>query len=184
MRVIAGEFRSRVLKTLPGMDTRPTPDRLREALFNVLSPEIEGVVFLDAYAGSGAVGIEALSRGASRGIFIENSKPAAGVLRENLSSLGLLGRAEVLQGKTLQYLPHRAAGIVFLDPPYALEKQYAEALSIVAAGNGPLAIAQHSSRLQLADQYGALRRTRTLQQRDNTLSFYRRDSGQGDGLDK
>ena len=185
MRVIAGEFRSRVLKTLPGMDTRPTPDRLREALFNVLSPEIEGLVFLDAYAGSGAVGIEALSRGASRAIFIEKSKPAAGVLRENLSSLGLLSRAEVLQGKTLQYLPHRAAGIVFLDPPYDLEKEYAEALSILgAAGNVPLAIAQHSLRLPLADRYGALLRTRTLQQRDNTLSFYRRDSGQGDGLDK
>jgi 16S rRNA (guanine(966)-N(2))-methyltransferase RsmD len=184
MRVIAGEFRSRVLKTLPGTDTRPTPDRLREALFNILSPEIEGIVFLDAYAGSGAVGIEALSRGASRAIFIEKSKPAAGVLRQNLSSLGLLSRAEVLQGKTLQYLPHRAAGIVFLDPPYALEKEYAEALSIVAAGDVPLVIAQHSSRLALADDYGALRRTRTVNQRDNTLSFYRRDSGQGDGLDK
>jgi 16S rRNA (guanine(966)-N(2))-methyltransferase RsmD len=184
MRVIAGEFRSRVLKTLPGMDTRPTPDRLREALFNVLSPEIEGVVFLDAYAGSGAVGIEALSRGASRAIFIEKSKPAAGVLRENLSSLGLLGRAEVLQGKALQYLPHRAAGIVFLDPPYALENDYGQALSMLAAGDVPLAVAQHSSRFALADEYGALRRTRTLKQGDNTLSFYRRDSVQDEGLDK
>jgi 16S rRNA (guanine966-N2)-methyltransferase len=175
MRVIAGEFRSRTLKTLPGMDTRPTPDRMRETLFNVLAPEIDGVVFLDAYAGSGAVGIEALSRGASRAIFIEKSKSAAGVLRENLSSLGLLSRAEVLHGKTLQYLPHRAAGIVFLDPPYELEKEYGAALSILAAGETPLAIAQHASRFALAEEYGALRRTRTLKQGDNTLSFYRRD---------
>jgi 16S rRNA (guanine(966)-N(2))-methyltransferase RsmD len=153
-------------------------------LFNVLSPEIEGVVFLDAYAGSGAVGIEALSRGASRAIFIEKSKPAAGVLRENLSSLGLLSRAEVLQGKTLQYLPHRPAEIVFLDPPYALENEYGQALSMVSAGDVRLAVAQHSSRFALAEEYGALRRTRTLRQGDNTLSFYRRDSGQGDGLDK
>ena len=67
MRVIAGEFRSRKLKSVPGLDTRPTPDRLREALFNVLSPRIQGAVFVDAYAGTGAVGIEALSRGASAG---------------------------------------------------------------------------------------------------------------------
>jgi 16S rRNA (guanine966-N2)-methyltransferase len=175
MRVIAGEFRSRTLKTPPGMDTRPTPDRLRETLFNVLAPEIDGVVFLDAYAGSGAVGIEALSRGASRAIFIEKSKPAAGVLRQNLSSLGLLSRAEVLHGKTLQYLPHRTAGIAFLDPPYELEKEYGEALSILSAGPTPLVIAQHASRFVLAEEYGALKRTRTLRQGDNTLSFYRRD---------
>ena len=70
MRVIAGEFRSRRLKTLPGLMTRPTPDRLREALFNILSPRIEGTTFMDAYAGTGAVGIEALSRGAERAIFV------------------------------------------------------------------------------------------------------------------
>ena len=101
------------MKTLPGLDTRPTPDRLRETIFNVIAPEIYGVVFLDAYAGTGAVGIEAMSRGAARAIFIERSRAATGIIRENLSTLGLTSRAEVLQGKVLQYLSQRTAGIVF-----------------------------------------------------------------------
>src|SRR5581483_6790142 len=86
MRVIGGEFRSRVLKSLPGLDVRPTPDRLREALFNVLAPRIGGATFADIYAGTGAVGIEALSRGASHAIFVEQNRGAAAVIRENLRS--------------------------------------------------------------------------------------------------
>src|SRR3954447_9678096 len=124
MRVIAGELRSRRLKTLPGLDTRPTPDRLRESLFNILAPEIEGTVFLDAYAGTGSVGIEALSRGASRAIFIERSRAGAQVIRDNVASLGLSRRAEVLQGRVLQYLPQRKTDMVFLDPPYSLVNEY------------------------------------------------------------
>ena len=93
MRVIAGEFRSRKLKSLPGMDIRPTSDRLRETLFNILQPRIEGVVFVDAYAGTGAVGIEALSRGAARAVFIEKDRRAVEIIRENLAALGLEGRA-------------------------------------------------------------------------------------------
>ena len=174
MRVIAGEFRSRRLKSLPGLDTRPTPDRLRETLFNVLSPRIGGAVFLDAYAGTGAVGIEALSRGAARAIFIERSKAAAAVLRENVEALQLRARAEVLQGRVLQYLAHRSADIVFLDPPYTLESEYGEALSILSAAAPPLTVVQHASRFPLAAQYGALRRQRVLRQGDNSLSFYQR----------
>src|SRR5215831_7547215 len=97
VRVIAGEFRSRLLKSLPGLDIRPTPDRLREALFNVLAPRLEGAVFADVYAGTGAVGIEALSRGAARAIFVEQNRNALGVIRANLKSLGLEGRAQLLQ---------------------------------------------------------------------------------------
>src|SRR5687767_9934255 len=102
MRVIAGEFRSRVLKTLPGLDVRPTPDRLRETLFNILAQRIEDATFLDAYAGTGSVGIEALSRGASRVTFIERSRGAVNVIRENLRMLGLEKRAEVVHGRVLQ----------------------------------------------------------------------------------
>ena len=91
MRVIGGEFRSRALKSLPGLDVRPTPDRLREALFNVLAPRIEGVVFADLYAGTGAVGIEALSRGAAKAIFVEQKHAAVRAIRENLRSLGIEG---------------------------------------------------------------------------------------------
>ncbi len=104
MRVIGGEFRSRRIKTLSGLETRPTPDRLRETLFNVLATVIADSIFLDAYAGSGAVGIEALSRGASRAIFVEKNRAAVEVIRENLSTLGLEKRAEVFTGKTLTVL--------------------------------------------------------------------------------
>ena len=173
MRIIAGEFRSRRLKTLPGLDTRPTPDRLREALFSILQQEIEDSIFLDAYAGTGAVGIEALSRGAVRAIFIERHRPAAECIRENVASLGLQQRAEVLQGRVLQYLTQRKADIVFLDPPYSLEAEYAEALAILGNEPPPLALVQHSSRFELEDEYGCLRRTRELRQGDNTVSFYR-----------
>lgn len=173
MRVIAGEFRSRRLKTLPGLDTRPTPDRLRESLFSILAPEIEDCTFLDAYAGTGAVGIEALSRGAARCIFIERSRTAAEVIRDNLSALGVARRAEVLTGRVLQYLPHRKADIVFLDPPYSLMQEYDEALTLLGVDPPPLAIAQHASRQVLGTDYGSLRRTRVLRQGDNTLSFYR-----------
>jgi 16S rRNA (guanine966-N2)-methyltransferase len=173
MRVIAGEFRSRVLKTLPGLETRPTPDRLRESLFNILTSEIEDCVFIDAYAGTGAVGIEALSRGARRGIFIERSRAAIGIIRENLTNLGIAQRAEVLPGRALQYLAQRPADIVFLDPPYDLEKEYEEALTLLAATTGKVVVAQHASRFRLEERYGVLERRRTLKQGDNTLSFYR-----------
>jgi 16S rRNA (guanine966-N2)-methyltransferase len=177
MRVIAGEFRSRVLKTLPGLDTRPTPDRLRETLFNIIAPEIEDIVFLDAYAGTGAVGIEALSRGASRAIFIERSRAAAGVIRENLTALGLTGRAEVLHGKVFPYLSQRTAGMVFLDPPYDEAKEYRESMTILGSGNTPVVIVQHASRFALEESYGTLERKRVVKQGDNTLSFYRSAQG-------
>src|SRR5579864_9019628 len=129
MRVIAGEFRSRRLKTLAGLETRPTPDRLREALFNVLTPVIADAVFLDAYAGTGAVGIEALSRGARRCVFVEKNRAAIGVIRENLAALGLENRAEVYTSKAPPVLERVSADIVFLDPPYESEKEYETALS-------------------------------------------------------
>jgi 16S rRNA (guanine966-N2)-methyltransferase len=172
MRVIAGEFRSRKLKTLPGLDVRPTPDRLREALFSILAPRIEGAVFLDAYAGSGSVGIEALSRGASRAIFVERSRAAVGVIRENLRALGVEDRAEVLQTRALAVLGRRQAGLIFLDPPYRLVQEYTEALRLLGAAPGPLVMVQHDSHLELAESCGCLSRFRVLRQGENCVSFY------------
>ena len=174
MRVIAGEFRSRRLKTLGGLDTRPTPDRLREALFNVLAPVIEGSVFVDAYAGIGAVGLEALSRGARRCVFVEKNRAAVEVIRDNLASLGVEGRAEVFTGKSLPVLERVAADIVFLDPPYELEQEYEAALTVLGATANELVIVQHSSRVELKPEYGRLRRYRVLKQGSNALSFYRK----------
>lgn len=174
MRVIAGEFRSRLLKTIPGGSTRPTPDRLRETLFNILAPRMESVSMIDAYAGTGAVGIEALSRGAARVIFIESSRAAASVIRENLRALGIEDRAQVLHGRAAQSLAHCTADIVFLDPPYELAAEYQSALDVLGSGESPLVIAQHSRRQELASAYGGLARTRMLRQGDNVLSFYER----------
>ena len=177
MRIIAGEFRSRRLKSVPGLDTRPTPDRLREALFNVLAPQIEGAVFLDAYAGTGAVGIEALSRGARRCIFVEKNRGAVGVIRENLAGLGLESRSEVYTGKVVTVVERVSADIVFLDPPYELEEERDAALAALGAAQHPLVIVQHASRQALKEDYGSLRRYRVLKQGDNSLSFYRDAAG-------
>jgi 16S rRNA (guanine(966)-N(2))-methyltransferase RsmD len=175
MRVIAGEFRSRRLKTLPGLETRPTPDRLREALFNVLAPRIADTVFLDAYAGTGAVGIEALSRGARRAVFVEKNRAAVAVIRDNLAALGLDNRAEVFTGKALPVLERATADIVFLDPPYENAIEYETALTALGASQSKLAIAQHASRVALKPEYGNLKRYRILKQGDNSLSFYVRE---------
>jgi len=175
MRVIGGEFRSRRLKSIPGLATRPTPDRLRETLFNILAPRIERAVFVDAYAGTGAVGIEALSRGAARCVFIESGGRAVEAIRENLHALGIEGRASVVAGKVAAALGRQAADIVFMDPPYEMEGEYAAALEQSRAG---LVIAQHSVRFDPGEVHGALRRVRILKQGDNALSFYESGTGQ------
>ena len=172
MRVIGGEFRSRILKSVPGLDTRPTPDRLREALFNVLATRIEGAVFADLYAGTGAVGIEALSRGAARAIFLEKNRAALAVIRENLRTLGIEARAEVRQGSSARVIEGIHADIVFLDPPYSMEREYASTLGALGGNPPALVIAQHPPRLRLEEKYGALHCTRLLKQGDNVLSFY------------
>ncbi len=173
MRVIAGEFRSRVLKSLPGMDVRPTPDRLREALFSILTPRIGGAVFVDLYAGTGAVGIEALSRGAERAIFVENNGDALEVIRLNLKSLGLEHRGRVWQGRAGHAIAKIGrVDVAFLDPPYPLEGEYEKALTALADDAPGLTVAQHSSRFVLEDRYGRLRKSRVVKQGENSLSFF------------
>ncbi len=172
MRVIGGEFRSRRLKSVKGDSARPTPDRLRETLFDILGARIGGASFLDAYAGTGSVGIEALSRGAKHVCFLEKDRRALDVIRENLTALGLERFATVVAGPALRAIPNFPAEIVFLDPPYELEAEYAQAMALFAETNPALAIAQHSRRFALADAYGSLKRVRELRQGDNVLSFY------------
>lgn len=172
MRVIAGEFRRRVLKSLPGTDTRPTPDRMRETLFSILAPRIEGCTFADLYAGTGAVGIEALSRGAARAIFVEQSRAAVGVIRTNLKTLGAEARAEVRQGKVQKLAGKLDADIVFADPPYAADAEYAAILNALGEHPPELAIVQHDRRRQMPETSGKLARTRIVKQGDNWLSFY------------
>jgi 16S rRNA (guanine(966)-N(2))-methyltransferase RsmD len=172
MRVIAGEFRSRRLKSIPGNATRPTPDRLRETLFDILATRIEGTVFLDGYAGTGAVGIEALSRGARHAIFLEKDRFAVDTICENLASLQLERRATVIKGPVLLALGRPQANIVFLDPPYSQEREYLAALELLSQAAPELTVVQHSIRLQLADSFGSLVRSRIVKQGDNALSFF------------
>src|SRR5579859_1869522 len=137
MRVIGGRFRSRVLAAPVGMDTRPTADRLRETLFNVLTQgavdRVAGANFLDLYAGSGAVGIEALSRGAASVTFVEQGSAALAVLGKNLETLGLRGGGVRVEKKAVARFLRGAVekaglerfGVIFLDPPYEMAEEYA-----------------------------------------------------------
>ncbi len=123
MRVIAGTARSLRLKTPEGMDTRPTTDRIKETLFNMLQPHLPGAVFVDLYSGSGGIGIEALSRGARHAYFVENSKEAIACITENLRFTRLADRATVLKQDALAALSgihEKEADVVFMDPPYGL----------------------------------------------------------------
>ena len=182
MRVIGGSFRSRSLQAPAGLATRPTSDRLRETLFNVLAPRIESARFLDLYAGSGAVGIEALSRGAAEVVFIERAAPALKMLRANLDRLGLTAGFRIVPGSVAAFLRKPEAGapfdLVFLDPPYDAANEYDAALGLLGGAaasllaTGALVIAEHRRKEKLEEQYGGLGRTRLLVQGDAALSFY------------
>jgi 16S rRNA (guanine966-N2)-methyltransferase len=173
MRVIAGEFRSRRLLSLPGPDIRPTPDRLRETLFNILAPMIEGTVFVDAYAGTGAVGIEAISRGARHAVFIEKERDAVELIKANLASLDIKSKGRIIRGAAALHLASIDADIVFIDPPYPHEKEYQAALDVLSAKPPALTIVQHSVRYAIPAEYESLIRTRTVRQGDNALSFFK-----------
>jgi 16S rRNA (guanine966-N2)-methyltransferase len=182
MRVIAGKYRSRKLRSLRGQALRPTSDRLRETLFNILGPLVEGATFLDLYAGTGAVGIEALSRGAREAIFIEQHAPAAALIRRNLDSLGAEGMAhvyvmDVLRGLERLEAQHVHVQLVFLDPPYAAGQEYMRVLEFL--GESPLVspggriIVEHLRKRSLPEQFGELEISRVVEQGDAALSFYR-----------
>lgn len=191
MRVIAGKFRSRNLKSLPGLDTRPTYDRLKETLFNVLTSAglVEGKVFVDLFAGTGSIGIEALSRGATRVYFVESAKKAAQVIRANLQSLGLEQDAEVYERNAAEALRQLAdagarADVIFMDPPYKLQGAYEEILRIVPATgllvDGGILVAEHDKRSDPGEGESGLKRYRKLEQGESALSFYRVNALQED----
>ena len=183
MRVVAGTFRSRQLIAPRGTGTRPTSDRLRETLFNVLSPRLPECRFADLYAGSGAVGIEALSRGASFCCFAEQAQPALLAIRANLKALGISAAFSVetrTVARTLQTLAEKAQpfDLVFLDPPYEAAAEYSATLESLGQGAAALlapealVVAEHARRTPLGERFGSLTRTRLLEQGDAALSFY------------
>jgi 16S rRNA (guanine(966)-N(2))-methyltransferase RsmD len=186
MRVIAGKYGSRPLRSLRGADIRPTSDRLRETFFNVLTagnPEaLTNTVWIDWYAGTGAVGIEALSRGASQVYFVESSKRAAQLIDLNLKNLGIVDGFKILQddlaGAVWRMGRERVvADVVFLDPPYRMREAYSDTLNALADSTlvwaMSLVVAEHDKKFDLGEAFGPLRRFRKLVQGDSALSFYR-----------
>lgn len=184
MRVITGKYRSRLLRSMPGMELRPTADRLRETLFNVLASalELEGSVWLDVFAGTGAVGIEALSRGARQVYFIEQARKVAALVRANLKALGVAEGFQVLErdaAPALRLLDAEAvsADVVFLDPPYQQREAYDQALGFLSQSRllhpASIVVAEHDKHFDPGAKFGGLDRYRKLKQGDAVLSFYR-----------
>lgn len=184
MRVIAGKYKSRRLAAPHGMETRPTSDRLRETLFNVVAPQVAGSVWLDLFAGTGAVGIEALSRGARMVYFVEAHRRASQTIRKNLDGLGIEEGFEVIErdvAVALRMLDSEAVvcDFCFLDPPYRKMDDYEQALGFLSQSRllkpESVVIAEHDKHFDPGELFGSLRRHRKLRQGDAVLSFYGRE---------
>lgn len=182
VRVIAGKFRSRKLKGPGPLPLRPTSDRLRETFFNILGPSIADSLFVDLYAGTGAIGIEAISRGARQVVFVESDAKAAKLLRENLGALAIFPGPELIEAdavKALEKLAKRRvlADFIFLDPPYESTDEHMATLEFLDASHliAPqgIVIVEHSRKTQLIERLDRLERTRLVEQGDAVLSFYR-----------
>lgn len=183
MRVIGGAFRSRRLKANPPPGIRPTSDKLRETLFNILGPGIVDAVFFDGCAGTGGVGIEAISRGARMVYFADGSRKATAIIRENLKALDIAAGFRIMDADLAKALDTCAGAgvsfdVAFVDPPYEREDLYRTALERFASqplltAEGILVI-EHSKRAELPEVEGPLRRYRALVQGDSALAFYRK----------
>src|SRR5262245_19581446 len=190
MRVIGGHDRGRRLRAPRGLRTRPTADRVRETLFDVLGPAVVGARVLDLFAGTGAVGIEALSRGAARVVLVERDQSALGALRANLAALGASrAAARVEAGDVLHLLPALGAdegpvGFVFVDPPYAttLAARTLEALGAARiCRDGSEVVVQHSTRTTLPSVPGLVAHRRARRFGDTALTFLRAGEYTPDG---
>jgi len=180
VRIIAGKYRGRKLKSPPSLNTRPTSDRLRETLFNVVAPRIEGARFLDLCAGSGAVGIEALSRGALHVTFVDRARKMCALIEANLGLCGVSEKhTEVVLSEAAEFLHARSRqgdrwDMVFFDPPYA--ENYVRVLELLGArdwlADDGLLVIEHHRKNEFPEELGRLRRQRILKQGDSALSFY------------
>ena len=177
MRVIAGKFKGRTLKSPSWEGLRPTSDRLRETLFNILAPRMEGARVLDGYAGTGAIGIEALSRGAVSVTFIESDRRAQALVTENLSRCGISGGYAIIRASVVRALATLKTGsdrfdLIVFDPPYdaVADDEVAAAGELLASGG--LLVLEHARRRSTPETVGALRRTREVRSGDSGLAFY------------
>ena len=174
MRIIAGRLKGRRVAAPPGLDVRPTSDRLRETLFNVLADSAQGAHVLDGFAGTGALGLEAWSRGAASVVFVEQDPRALRALEANVDACGVADACTIIRGdfRTVRVEPPRF-DLVLLDPPYSIEDLPAvmERGAGLVAGGGRLVL-EHSRRRSSPEHAGSLMRYRVLVAGDSALSFY------------
>lgn len=181
MRIIAGQFGGRRLHGPGKLALRPTSDQLRETLFNILGASVEGSLFIDAYAGTGAIGIEAISRGAKEVYFLEKNSLAIKLVQRNIKELGITGCGEIIGGDVQRGLErlasqHVLADFVFLDPPYSRNGEYERVLEFLDASHliapSGMVIVEHFKKLDLPDRFDRLELARVKEQGDAVLSFY------------
>jgi 16S rRNA (guanine966-N2)-methyltransferase len=177
VRIVAGSLGGRVLRAPRGADTRPTSEKVREALFNVLGPPGDELHVLDLYAGSGALGLEAISRGAASATFVERARPALAALRQNLDELAIGARATVIATDVLRFLAAPPPGPrwswVFLDPPYADGAVAAlAALPGARLTDDAVVVVEHAHRAPPPDTAGFLIRRNVRRYGDTALSLY------------
>jgi 16S rRNA (guanine(966)-N(2))-methyltransferase RsmD len=191
MRIISGQNRGRRIQTLKGAQLRPTSDQMRETLFDVLGPSVLDSTFLDAYAGTGGVGMEALSRGAKEVVFVESHRAASDLIRRNLAALKMEDGFYLMNTKVLTAIERlddegSSFDFIFLDPPYGEAREYHHVLRQLGRSRlltpTTLVVAEHSRHLLLEEKYNRLERTRSIRHGDTQLTFYRlnRDAAEGD----
>ncbi|MGA8182960.1 MAG: 16S rRNA (guanine(966)-N(2))-methyltransferase RsmD [Terriglobia bacterium] len=182
MRIISGQRRGQRIQTLKGAQLRPTSDQMRETLFDVLGPSVRDSTFLDAYAGSGAVGMEALSRGAKEVVFVEHHRAASDLIRRNLAALKIEDGFYLMNTKVLTAIERldeegSTFDFIFLDPPYSEAREYHHVLRQLGRSrlltSASLVIAEHSRHYFLEERYNSLERTRGIRHGDTQLTFYR-----------
>lgn len=185
MRIISGTGKGRQLKGVPGTGTRPTADKVKESVFNMIGPYFCGGVFLDVYAGSGGMGIEALSRGMEKAVFIDKERKAVSVIYDNLKSAGFVGQAEVFRtdsGRALKAIKKNGKkfDVIFLDPPYGEEKLNKELQFFddnrILNKNGCI-VAEHSSKVTLDSDFSTFSKHKLERYGDTAVTIYKSDVG-------
>lgn len=175
MRVITGSARGKKLKTLEGMDVRPTSDKVKEAIFSIIQFDIPSASVLDLFAGSGQLGIEALSRGASHCVFVDKSRESIGIVRENVESVGFSKQSRILNMDSLDYLKTAKSGldIAFLDPPYR-HNLCQEALELLCPkmNDGAIAVCEHEKETVLPDEVGEFKVMKRYRYGNISLTTY------------
>lgn len=178
MRIIAGELKGIRITAPSGRPLRPTSDRVKEALFSIISPEVPGTHFLDLYAGTGSIGIEALSRGAQHAWFVEKNSRHLGFLRKNVEKCGLMDKSTIINSHVESFIADTCDpfDIIFMDPPYSdasLENILAHPKLHSLLKRDGIIIVEHFHKVPLLNEYGNLEKLKKYRYGDTQLTFFR-----------